>query len=178
MMLGVFFVMYSCALSPSGPSALRGVASALGFVFESDDFTDRGGVVTSMHGERADVWWVELMNDLSSAGLSGVSAVDIHRPITICLHWPIDDQGIILFSDNRTRVGGYYDPRALEIHVAGDYPYAQWPNRPSAQGVKHEMLHHWCNQTMGHMCTAGDDPLHNHVWRAPNGVNVWDYTWH
>lgn len=170
-------IVCSCAYVPSGPSPSRVALSVLGFIFESDDFIARSGVVTPMHGERADAWWVELMRDLTDAGLSGASASNIYRPITICLHWPIDDQGLILFSDKQSRVGGYYDPRAGKIHVAGDYPYAMWSNRPSSQGLKHEMLHHWCYRTMGHMCTTGTNPMTNHIWRTPNGVNVWDYTW-
>lgn len=170
-----------CAHSPTAPSEDRRLTSALGYHVEAqDDFLKAGRVVTPAHGELADRWWGELMADLAAAGFGKADPTNIRGYMYIRLHQPVDDQGLILNSSG-VKVGGYYDVLGQAFHVPGDYPTAHWRDRPSMQALKHEMLHHWCRMTLGHLCLApGKSEWDGHVWPVPNdpNKNIWDFTWH
>lgn len=172
-------VCWACSHSPTMPDGTLQLTTALGFHIQADEqFLVGGGVLMPAHGTLADRWWTELMGDLTKAGMAKADPSDTRGYLIIHLRHPIDADGNILFSDGRTPVGSYYDYLASFAAVPGDYPTAKWPGRPSAQPLKHEMLHYWCYRTMGHLCTTGSDPWTNHVWHAPDGTNVWDFTWH
>ena len=174
-------LLAGCAKSPTVPDDQRFLTTPLGFHIQStNEYLEVGGVLTPAHGERADRWWRELMNDLAAAGMKDADPENIRGYVSIHLRKPLDDQGSILYSDNSTHVGGYYDYLGTSLVVPGDYDQDHWRNRPSAQALKHEMLHHWCYRTMHHFCTVLGDSngWTNHHWAAPNGVDIWDLTWH
>lgn len=172
--------LVACIGSPTLPYEETHATTQLGFHIQIlKEYSDVGGVLTTEHSERADRWWRELMTELSAAGMQGADPEDIQGYVSIALRKPLNDQGEILYG-NCSRAGGYYDQINHKLYVPGDYDQDHWRDRPSAQALKHEMLHHWCWITMRHFCTVpGDDnPWTNHHWKAPNGTDIWDFTWH
>lgn len=176
----------ACGGLPTAPDEDRRAVSALGYHVEANqDFLKAGGVVTPAHGELADRWWGELMLDLQSAGytVSQADPSNIRGYIRIRLAQPQNEKGDIFYSDNSKLVGSYYDRLGGSLVVPGNYPYANWTavGRPNSQPLKHEMLHLWCFTVLKHDCLAPgltSFDTYGHVYPAPNGVNVWDYTWH
>lgn len=156
------------------------LVSALGYHVEAtQEYLDAGGTVTPLHGELADRWWTELMTDLQDAGYTSSVAdpKNTRGMVTILLYQQQTDVGYIFRPGTKELVGSSYNVGV--IRVAGTYPTAQWKNRPSSQPLKHEMLHHWCMYTKQGLCAqAGNsDENTNHVWLAPDGQNVWLFTW-
>jgi len=179
---GIALLAAGCGTDgPTVPDDQRRLTTALGFHIQaSDEFLDAGGVVTPEHGLAADRWWAQLMGDLTTAGMRGADPGNIYGYLYIRLMRSRTQTGDILYSDGTTLVGGYYSRMGGSFYVPGDYPTAHWPGRPNSQPLKHEYLHHWCSTVLKKDCLApGTTSMDrdSHVFPAPNGVNVWDYTW-
>lgn len=161
-----------------GTSSLR-MTSELGFQIEvAKDFEQAGGVVSQAHAVLADQYWRELMTDLQGAGYAASMAdsKSIRGAVKIYLYQPQNNVGDIRCLSGGAMAGSCYAPFALS--VPGTYPTAHWPDRPNSQPLKHEMLHHWCMMTSQGTCLEpGKKERDGHVWRAPNGTNIWEYTW-
>ena len=147
----------------------------------TQEYLDWGGSVTSLHGELADRWWTELMTDLRSAGYTA-EQTDPTRNVQwvfINLYKPVDGDSDIICCGYNVPVGATYDQFKPAFNVPGDY--AKGPmlgRRPASQALKHEMLHHWCFRTLGHMCLEpGVSEWDGHHWYAPDGTDIWLLTW-
>ena len=166
------------ATSPDVASDDR-IESALGYHIERADYQ---GPVTQAHAELADRWWIELMADLRTAGYSEAQTDPSKHVefVYIYLYQPRDSDHSIVCPGRPELVGACYDQFKPAFRVPGTYiDGPMLGRRPASQALKHEMLHHWCLWTFDNLCMApGASEWDGHVWKAPNGTNVWDYTWH
>lgn len=163
--------------NPDGSEAL--VVSQLGFRVEgSKDFLEAGNAVTQQHADLADRWWTSLMADLRRAGYSETQTDPVKHTswVFVLLVKPEGPNSYIMCPMHNALVGGCYDQFKPSLHVPGDYtdPDGWLGDRPTAQPLKHEMTHHWCLKTLGHLCM----PDGKHEFRMPNGVNIWDVQWY
>jgi len=171
-------------LNPAGvevPKKDRTDRSDLGFQFSSDrDYVRWGGTITEAHGDFADKWWIQLMNDLFSVGFKGASdPSDIFGWTVIKLRKPEEGTGLISCDNFSSKQGACYHIGSQVIEVPGDYPTAT-RSAPNSQPLKHEYFHHCCWNTRGDGCTTKDEDGYKvHFFPAPNdpNFNLWNLTW-
>jgi hypothetical protein len=183
----VAFVLTAAACGYKSLTAVDGgevrLVSALGFRVEAynQEYLDAGGTVSQLHADLADRWWTELMTDLRAAGFPA-DKTDPSRNaewVYIYLHKPVDGDSSIIEPQRNQPVGGYYDQFKPAFHAPGDYINGPMlGRRPASQALKHEMLHHWCLRTLHNLCMVpGASEWDGHHFAAPDGTDVWIFTW-
>jgi len=153
--------------------------SALGFHIQAtQEYLDNGGAVSQQHADLADRWWTSLMADFRRAGYPEAKAdpSKFANYTFVWLYKPIGPDSSITCPGWTVLVGGCYDQFKPGFRVPGDYidPDGWLGARPTAQPLKHEMTHHWCLKTMGHLCMTGDE----HTFVMPNGRDIWEVQWY
>jgi len=178
--------MLACACGARGVTDPDGgdvrLVSTLGFRVEAtQEYLDNGGQVVQAHADLADRWWTELMTDLRAAGFPPEKTDPAKHVqwVYIYLYKPIDGDSSIMCPGWNVPVGGCYDQFKPGYRVPGDYTKGPMlGRRPASQPLKHEMLHHWCTRELGHLCMVpGASEWDGHIFAAPDGTNVWNFTW-
>ena len=167
-----------CMKSPTAPEGGGPAVSPLGYHIQTADYE---GDITPAHGEFADRWWTELMMDLRNAGYSEAQTDPSKNVewVYIYLYRPRDGDASIVCPGRSDLVGACYDQLKPAFRVPGNYiDGPMLGRRPSSQPLKHEMLHHWCYRTLHHMCMQpGASEWDGHHWSAPDGTDIWNFTW-
>ena len=161
-----------------GPTAVDGVdqrnfKSPLGFIMSVGDYDKP---LTQRHAELADRWWGTLMRDFAAAGLDKADPANTRGGwVKIVLEEPVGPDSLVKNGMHTELIGGWYSPWDTSVHVPGDYddPDGMLGARPAYQPLMHEYTHHWCQQTLKHLCLAGGE----HSWAMPDGRNIWDVQW-
>ena len=157
----ISLLLANCNISPmvgpDGVEIVRNTRSSLGFyIYAADDYVEGGGTITQAHKDLPDKWWPGLMNDLKDAGYGAANPNDIFGYVKIELRQPRGEHEYIYCDNFSGAQGACYHNSTRTMEVPGNYPTSTLTERPRSQPLKHEMLHYFCYQKLGHNCLDGD----------------------